>query len=500
MKRRGRSTIATLMSRRVLVVDDSTTVRRVVERTLAQAGYEVVLAADGREGLERASTTVPDLVLVDFVMPHMNGFQLCQALRGIDNLAQVPVVLMSAKADRIGDGFLAQTGALDAITKPFSPEALLAVTTHALARAAAGRAQSMPLADDSGERATLSREAETLSSPGELEAPRPEQAAERPEEAEARLEREALARRIAARIAGVAAEALAVPSGSSAAEATPPSAATLTARIEAACAPESLLGLAGELAEMVPALRGEIALEGRIEHVPLGEVLQMLQHLRQTGVLEVRRGSTGTEERAISICMSQGTIDLALGRAQDQEFLLGRYLLEDELLDREDLERLLGSRTPGPRTLLGTRLVKLGYLSAEDLQRALVRQTSELAYEALRWRRGSYRFVRFATRPEALEARLGLPIGAILMEGLRRVDEWRLIEEQIRSWDEILRPDQDAIAAIDLDRLSREERAVLAAVDGRRSVRDIVAAVGTGSFEVCKVLFQLLTSRLVRAA
>jgi len=119
-------------------------------------------------------------------------------------------------------------------------------------------------------------------------------------------------------------------------------------------------------------------------------------------------------------------------------------------------------------------------------------------YEALRWRQGTYRFVRLATRPEATAARLGLPIGTILMEGLRRVDEWRLIEEQLRSWEEVLRPDREAIAGIDLDRLSREERTVLGAVDGQRSVREVVAHVRMGSFEVSKILFQLLTSRLLR--
>lgn len=464
--------------------------RRVVERTLLTAGFDVLLAADGREGLEVASAKVPDLVLLDFVMPNMNGFQLCQALRAIDNLSRVPVVLMSAKADRIGDGFLAQTGAVDAITKPFSPEALLAVTTHALARAAEQPPLHAP-PPDAGEDARLEREAALPLDPdptdtrGATGSPVPDAAAEARAHEEARL-----ARRIASRIATVAAEAW------SADRAIDPVA--LAARISETSSPEALLALAGELAEIVPALRGEIALEGRIEHVQLGEVLQMLQHLRQTGVLEVRRG-----ERTISVCMSNGAIDLALGRrddgrAQEGEFRLGRYLLEEELVDRDDLARLLESRAAGPRTLLGTRLVKLGYLSTEDLQRALVRQTSELAYEALRWKDGTYRFVRFATRAEATQARLGLPIGSILMEGLRRVDEWRLIEEQIRSWDEVLRADPEAIAAIDLDRLSREERAVLAAVDGQRTVREVVEHTSMGSFEVSKILFQLLTSRLLR--
>lgn len=471
------------MSRRILVVDDSTTVRRVVERTLLGAGFEVLLAVDGREGLEVASAKVPDLVLVDFVMPHMNGFQLCQALRAIDNLARVPVVLMSAKADRIGDGFLAQTGAVDAITKPFSPEALLAVTTHALARAAA-LSTPPPIPTDLDQDERLAREASLPLGAGDREAP------EQTDQHLARdAEAERLAKKVATRIAAIAADAS--PDGARV------DADVLAARIAETHSPEALLALAGELAEIVPSLRGEIGLEGRIEHVPLGEVLQMLQHLRQTGVLEVRRG-----ERTISVCMSNGTIDLALGRREQGdgagEFLLGRYLLEEDLIDRDDLTRLLASRAPGPRTLLGTRLVRFGYLSQDDLQRALVRQTSELVYEALRWKQGTYRFVRFATRPEATQARLGLPIGSILMEGLRRVDEWRLIEEQMRSWDEVLRADAEAIAAIDLDRLSREERAVLAAVDGTRSVREIVEHTRMGSFEASKILFQLLTSRLLR--
>jgi hypothetical protein len=142
--------------------------------------------------------------------------------------------------------------------------------------------------------------------------------------------------------------------------------------------------------------------------------------------------------------------------------------------------------------------MKLGYLRAEDLTRALTRQTSELVYEALRWRRGRYRFSRLATRPEAAAARLGVPVSNILMEGLRRVDEWRLVEEQIRSFDEVYRPDLDAVARFDRHHLSREERAVLDAVDGRRSVREIVRVTKMGSFDVGKILFQLLTSRLVR--
>jgi len=455
---------------RVLVVDDSATVRRVVGRTLTQAGYEVSLAVDGRDGLEAAQREVPDLVLVDFVMPQMNGLKLVQGMRQIANLAAVPVVLMSAKADKIGDGFLAQTGALDASTKPFSPEALLAVTGHALSRWAESRTgrdtEAPPAAPDSGR----------SSVPPALEEPPPETSPQKLAEA---------ARGIAERLAGVVAES----AGGASVEQV---AAALTERLE----PAGLFALVDELAARVPGREGEVAIRGRLEHVALGDVLQMRQHQRQTGVVEIEK-QPSRSGRAVAINLKDGAVELALGRVEDQEFRLGRYLLREELIEREDLERILANRAQ-QRGLLGTQLVKLGYISAEELQGVLVRQTSELIYEALRWRSGAYRFVRFASLPQAEDARLGLPLASIQMEGLRRVDEWRLIEEQLGSFDDVPRRDEEALRTVDPDRLSPEERRVLEAVDGERTVRDLVEVTRMGSFDACKVLFQLLTSRLLR--
>lgn len=452
-------------TRLVLVVDDSRTVRRVVERMLTSAGYEVELAADGKEALERAAARTPDLVLTDFVMPQMNGLRFIQSLRAIHNLASVPVVLMSAKADRIGESFVAQTGALDAITKPFSPEALLAVTTHALARAAAeSMPPPLPLPLDASDPVKITANG----IPAEVE----------PTEDPARAE---AARRVASTIAELVVSARMAVNVDS-----------VAAAIQRLAGDDVLLSWAAELGALVPKGRGESALEGAIEHVPLGDVLEMLRHGRQTGTLEIDHDQT-----AITVCFSQGAIDLALERSARHEFRIGRYAVEEGLIDEAELERLVRSRS-GTRQLLGTHLVKLGFLRPEDLTRLLTRQTSELVYEALRWRRGRYRFSRLATRPEASLARLAIPVSSVLMEGLRRVDEWRLVEEQIRSFDDVFRPDPDAIARIDQNRLSREERTVLAAVDGTRSVRGIVEHVHMGSFEVGKILFQLVTSRLVR--
>jgi DNA-binding response OmpR family regulator len=450
-------------SQRVLVVDDSRTVRRIVARALVEAGYDVVLASDGREGLERATAHAPDLVLTDFVMPQMNGLRFIQSLRAIQNLANVPVVLMSAKADRIAESFVTQTGAFDAITKPFSPEALLAVTTHVLARAAV---EAMPLPVSEGERPSAPIVTPSVAPALPSEDPARKNAAER------------AARAIATLV-----------------NAAHPSVATdetIAAAIMRHADTEVMLAWVADLAAIVPEVTGEHALDGLIEHVPLGDVFELLRHQRQTGTLEIDGGA-----HVVSVCFSRGAIDLAIERPSREEFRIGRYAVEEGLVDAAELERIATTRT-GTRQLLGTHLMKMGFLRQEDLTRLLTRQTSELVYEALRWRRGRYRFARLRTRPEASLARLGVPVGSIVMEGLRRVDEWRLVEEQVRSFDDVFRPDTDAIARADRSRLSREERLVLDAVDGERSVRAIVQHVRMGSFEVGKILFALVTSRLVR--
>ncbi|MBI2893298.1 MAG: response regulator [Deltaproteobacteria bacterium] len=463
MTRRGVSK-RRMAGERILVVDDSATIRRVVEMTLVRAGFAVECAVDGQDGIARAQESPPDLVLLDFVMPRMNGYQFCHALRGIANLRDTPVVLMSAKGDKIGGQFVEQTGAVDAITKPFSPDALLAVVEHVIAK---WKGRSTPEATPEERTDENPPVAEDLN----------ERAAQRLADA---------AQEIAVRVATRTVEAVIRQRPELA-----PLVRELESSVAAAFGRDALDRLGAELRALEAGERGLQALAGDLGMVPLGEILQLLQLQKQTGVLEIQG-----EPAEIAICFRDGVIDLAQSRGGPQDMLLGRYLIEEDLISKQDLDMLLKNRT-GNR-LLGDQLVKLGYILADDLHRALTRQTSELIYEVLRWRGGTFRFSKGARRPEADAARLDLPVASILLEGFRRVDEWRLIEQHIESFDLVLHRDDEAIDRMGSGRLTREEALVLDFVNGRNTVRDIAERSRMGSFEVSRVLYRLLQVGLIR--
>lgn len=412
------------MSIRVLVVDDSPTIRRVVAAVLERRGFVAIQAADGQAALDQLLQSAArgdddetedkiDVVLLDFAMPRMNGFQFCRAMRQNDRLRSMPVILMSAKSDHIRDHFVQQTGAIDAITKPFDARALIAVVENAVRRAAQWRARS-----------------ETVEST-ELE----------------EIDDD---------------------------EIDPTSTATTDQGTR--------IGLAGNLAI-----------------VPIGAVLQLLQLEVQSGVLSVTDGKT-----EVTIAMRRGLIDLVQARGAGAEFRLGRYFVELGLVTPGDIEatlRAVSPKTegsPSSRKLLGDLLVDSGRVTPAQLRDALARQSSELVYDVLRWPAGRFEFRKEPPPPLAETAVLALPVASVVMEGFRRVDEWRQIEAGLGSFDSVLLADVGAIDAVGVERLASAERKLLEMVDGERTVREMVEQSHMSSFDACKILFQLLESRLVR--
>jgi CheY-like chemotaxis protein len=110
---------------KVLSVDDSSVVRKLVTMILTAEGFKVTTASDGLEGINKAKEIKPDVILLDFVMPKMNGFQVCRVLQKDDALNHIPIILVTSKGDKVGDKFVNQLGVTGYITKPFQPEELV---------------------------------------------------------------------------------------------------------------------------------------------------------------------------------------------------------------------------------------------------------------------------------------------------------------------------------------------------------------------------------------
>ena len=400
----------------ILVVDDSRTILRIVEKTLRAEGHRVRLAEDADRGLAIAEQMRPALVLVDTHLKGTSCEDFLWSLSSIDNLAEVPVVTLEARQGERKS----LAGIADSLRKPFSPEALVAVVGGATRR------QKKP-----------------------------------------------------------ALESVAAP--------TEPS--------QEGPLDEALEG---------PVLSSDDALLGRLEHISLAEILQLLQAQQQTGTLTVQ-----SRELTVAITMLRGSIELAQVPAGPSDanrlpLRLGRYLIEENLVEPEDVENaaLVGRTRPREGSRLGEVLVRRGLLSEEDLARCLARQTTDLVFEAMRMTRGTFRFHRGWMSEEAREARLGLGVSGLLLDGLRRVDEWRVLEARVHSFDMVLAVDALGLRSLGRDKLRHEERDLVDALDGARSLREVAeqltgkaraAEPRLAAFDVARIAHQLLAARVIRA-
>ncbi|WP_042372293.1 response regulator transcription factor [Streptacidiphilus neutrinimicus] len=126
--------------RRILVVDDDPTVAEVVSGYLQRAGYAVDRAVDGRAALERAAALHPDLVVLDLMLPEIDGLEVCRRLRAEPLSQAVPIVMLTAKGDEHDRILGLELGADDYVTKPFSPRELVLRIQSVLRRSAGAAA------------------------------------------------------------------------------------------------------------------------------------------------------------------------------------------------------------------------------------------------------------------------------------------------------------------------------------------------------------------------
>jgi len=120
-----RSATENRANRRILVVDDSPTDRALMIAPLRQEGFEVIVATNGDQALEKAVHHQPGCILLDVVLPDRDGFQVCRELKRRPECAHIPVIIVSGKSSRIDRTWGLRQGAALYLTKPFDPAELL---------------------------------------------------------------------------------------------------------------------------------------------------------------------------------------------------------------------------------------------------------------------------------------------------------------------------------------------------------------------------------------
>ncbi len=452
---------------RVLVVDDSPTILKVVSAILDRHGYTVVSARDGLEALEHMRGGAPfDLVLLDFVMPRMNGYQFCRELRADPELAQVPVVLMSARTAVIGEKFVEQTGAADALSKPFDARALVAVVGGVLSKGKLGDTMRKKLP-----------EPDEMIDESELDSVESAVPPSRHVRAISRFATE-VAAAVAPHLRGLRAADLQQPQ-------------QVEDAVLAGLSDDATLAqLARTLDDLELPNASNAILRGDIEQLPLVEVLQLFQLRRQNGVLKVTSG-----KKAVAMALREGHVDMVFARGCGDEFRLGRYLTRLGLVTREKMEAEVDACAG--KMVIGQWLATNQLVDPAALDQALALQTAELTYETIRWNKGRFTLLDEPFWPEAEQAKLGLGLAELVLEGFRRVDEWRLMADTI-DFDAVLVIDQVALDAV-ARKIGPTERRVLDAIDGARTVSEITGATDLASFDVLKILYRFLEARIARS-
>ena len=120
------------MPKTILIADDDPTIIKLLQVNLEMEGYAVVCAFDGQDAVEKAEAQRPDLVLLDIMMPRMDGWAAREALAGIPGLRETPVIFLSARAQQTDLRRGYEAGVAEYVTKPFDPTELLEIIERVL--------------------------------------------------------------------------------------------------------------------------------------------------------------------------------------------------------------------------------------------------------------------------------------------------------------------------------------------------------------------------------
>ena len=426
---------------KILDIDDSPTVQRLIEMILASQGYQVILASDGEEGVAKARSERPEVILVDFVMPKMNGFQVCKILKEDPEFRDTPIILVTSRGDKVGSKFVDVLGITEYFTKPFQPEELLAKIREVIDK----KKQAPPpppvreMRKEAKPAAFARQEPPSTATPGGIEG---------------------LVR-------------------------------TLVAEALEDFARNTLPGLIQQALSRGGQGGGGAGagIQGNLASVRIAEVMQMLGLQRQSGRLVINSSRDSAE-----IYFKDGLVVFAAANCNGGtavEGLLKRSCRIDPDSVRHALRIAEMTSQPIDRILVQERLI-----DPKTFVECLRRHTESVVYKAMAWKEGDFYFENAAS-PVSVGA-VQLKVDDLLLEGARRADEWTLIQQKIPDFNVVFEPMIGNAEELTTRGMSEMDLKVFSLINGRRSVQEIIDMLCLSEFDVAKSMFILLSVNLIR--
>ena len=419
---------------KVLLVDDSPTVRRLGELILSQQGYTVFTAEDGEQGLVLAQRIKPAVILVDFVMPNMNGHTFCRLIRQDESTRDIPLILISSKGESIGQSFEQEFGVLHYFSKPFEPDDLIKKLEEVLKDvvAAAPEAGSDPSVDAA------------LVSADSLH------------EMFDKLLRQYFQKDFPLLLRNVMSDML----------------------LEA--------GLMK---------KGKVVFSGSLDEVPLPDVVNFAYNSRLSGRLTVYAAEIFGE---IFIDDGMFVFASCSAKNTNQPFLTDLMRRQNLLNADDETIRKVVTEARDKDLPIGRMLIDKGLVSDGQLTEALRLHAQDAFGVILEAKSGSFFLERDELPTNLRDINVRIPLINVLMEGLSHLDERHLAASEFKDESTVLIrliTNEDALETV---QLKPRELEIFALIDGRKPLSQIIAESRLNPLETKRICFALRKVGLLR--
>jgi DNA-binding response OmpR family regulator len=505
-------------AQKILVADDSLTIRKLVESVLSREGYEVLTAVTGEECLAMAAAQKPNLILLDYILPDKQGTEICRQLINSPDTWEIPVLMMSSNGNAIRQLYQDLNNVADYLTKPFAPSVLTAVVGHLLQKekpapivdlATAENPQPTPAPLPTPEPAMPSAFIDKVSRLLDLMEKKPAQEAtaspdniskpEAPAKTRSRKSRkpvasvplnEALLRKFRLVVQKyLRPRARQIPDWETARENQDPEdffLKRLLAQDVLSDLSSELVRATGMPAESTGALRCPVGL------VPLDTILRHLNCTRATGELRVE-----TKDEIVLACLEAGQVvflttnhprNYCAGAACDFQSVPPVAIGEAVNAQEEQSLPFFLSLNTGGHLPAGAHLEEL-----------LATQGEKCLVRAFKSPDASATFFPLSKLPAMVRAsRLDLPLNQLLLACYRTVDDWFTLERTISEMEATFVPTPESEEQLQQLKLNSEEKSVMEKVRLGRTIRELSESTRLRSFEVCQILFRFVKLGLIR--